>query len=410
MHRIGNKRAKTRRKEGCKMNLQHSDSRRLEQYTQELLRMYQKRREVLSHLESTTADKGRLEPTMSQADQNRNSDQLIASQTEGRTANQPTTQPQTEEGMNNQSAQPQAEDNRMSNQPSQSQTEDRMNSQPAQSQTEDNRMNNQPAQSQAEDRMNSQTSQSQTEDRMNNQSAQPQTEDRLNNQSAQSQAEDRMNSQPAQPQVEDRLNSQTAQSQTEDRLNNQSAQSQAAARQNESLLNNTEETVPTLLRDDETTMPSQGQVLSESEAESDHDAAMEEFLRENPSNGFIKVQAYSGLGAFPVKGVRIRITKEIGGKEILFVNDVTDESGKTQARSLPAPNLSMSQTPGQPGALPPYSTYTLTAEKPDYITLIKRDLPIFPGVISIQPLEMLAVPKSQLTSQPIVNEEEEPNL
>ncbi len=304
------------------MNLQHSDSRRLEQYTQELLRMYQKRREVLSHLESTTADKGRLEPTMSeptmsQAEQNRNSDQLIASQTEGRTANQPTTQPQ--------------------------------------------------------------------------------TEDRMNSQSSQSQTEDRMNSQPSQPQ-------------TEDRLNNQSAQPQAAARQNEGLLNNTEETVPTLLRDDETTMPSQGQVLSESEAESDHDAAMEEFLRENPSNGFIKVQAYSGLGAFPVKGVRIRITKEIGGKEILFVNDVTDESGKTQARSLPAPNLSMSQTPEQPGALPPYSTYTLTAEKPDYITLIKRDLPIFPGVISIQPLEMLAVPKSQLTSQPIVNEEEEPNL
>ena len=232
----------------------------------------------------------------------------------------------------------------------------------------------------------------------------------MNSQPSQSQAEDRMTSQTSQSQAEDRLNSQTAQPQTEDRLNNQSAQPQAAARQNEGLLNNTEETVPTLLRDDETTMPSQGQVLSESEAESDHDAAMEEFLRENPSNGFIKVQAYSGLGAFPVKGVRIRITKEIGGKEILFVNDVTDESGKTQARSLPAPNLSMSQTPGQPGALPPYSTYTLTAEKPDYITLIKRDLPIFPGVISIQPLEMLAVPKSQLTSQPIVSEEEEPNL
>ena len=272
------------------MNLQHSDSRRLEQYTQELLRMYQKRREILSHIESATADKGHLESTMSQADQNRTGDQLIASQTEGR-------------------------------------------------------MNNQPSQSIVEDRMSS-----------------------------------------------------------------QSAQSQTAARQNEGLLNNTEETVPTLLRDDETTMPSQGQVLSESEAESDHDAAMEEFLRENPSNGFIKVQAYSGLGAFPVKGVRIRITKEIGDKEIFFVNDVTDESGKTQARSLPAPNLSMSQTPGQPGALPPYSTYTLIAEKPDYITLIKRDLPIFPGVISIQPLEMLAVPKSQLTPPPIVDEEEEPNL
>ena len=312
------------------MNLQHSDSRRLEQYTQELLRMYQKRREILSHIESATADKGHLESTMSQADQNRTGDQLIASQTEGR----------------------------MNNQPSQSIVEDRMNSQSAQPQAEENRMNNQPSQSIAEDRMNNQPSQSIVEDRMSS----------------------------------------------------QSAQSQTAARQNEGLLNNTEETVPTLLRDDETTMPSQGQVLSESEAESDHDAAMEEFLRENPSNGFIKVQAYSGLGAFPVKGVRIRITKEIGDKEIFFVNDVTDESGKTQARSLPAPNLSMSQTPGQPGALPPYSTYTLIAEKPDYITLIKRDLPIFPGVISIQPLEMLAVPKSQLTPPPIVDEEEEPNL
>ena len=353
------------------MNLQHSDSRRLEQYTQELLRMYQKRREILSHIESATADKGHLESTMSQADQNRTGDQLIASQTEGR----------------------------MNNQPSQSIVEDRMNSQSAQPQAEENRMNNQPSQSIAEDRMNSQSAQPQVEEnRMSSQSAQPQAEEiRMNNQPSQSIAEDRMNNQPSQSIVEDRMSSQSAQSQT-------------AARQNEGLLNNTEETVPTLLRDDETTMPSQGQVLSESEAESDHDAAMEEFLRENPSNGFIKVQAYSGLGAFPVKGVRIRITKEIGDKEIFFVNDVTDESGKTQARSLPAPNLSMSQTPGQPGALPPYSTYTLIAEKPDYITLIKRDLPIFPGVISIQPLEMLAVPKSQLTPPPIVDEEEEPNL
>ena len=136
---------------------------------------------------------------------------------------------------------------------------------------------------------------------------------------------------------------------------------------------------------------------------------MDEFLRQNPSNGFIKVQAYSGQGALPVKDVKIRVTKEIGGDEILFLEDITDESGKTEAKSLPAPDASLSQQPNQSQQPLPYTTYTLTAESPNYTTLIKRDLPIFPGVISIQPLEMLAVPNSGWRP-PIIDEEEEPNL
>lgn len=167
--------------------------------------------------------------------------------------------------------------------------------------------------------------------------------------------------------------------------------------------------IPTLLQNDDTTTMEQPPFAQDEDSSNMPNSYMEEFLRQNPSNGFIKVQAYSGQGALPVKDVRIRVTKEIGGDEILFLEDITDESGKTEAKSLPAPDASLSQQPNQSQQPLPYATYTLTAENPSYTTLIKRDLPIFPGVISIQPLEMLAVPNSGWRP-PIIDEEEEPNL
>lgn len=181
-------------------------------------------------------------------------------------------------------------------------------------------------------------------------------------------------------------------------------------RYNASIIENWEEgQIPTLLKNDETTTMEQSSFSKDEVPSNMPNSYMEEFLRQNPSNGFIKVQAYSGQGALPVKDVRIRVTKEIGGDEILFLEDITDESGKTEAKSLPAPDASLSQQPNQSQQPLPYTTYTLTAENPNYTTLIKRDLPIFPGVISIQPLEMLAVPNSGWRP-PIIDEEEEPNL
>ena len=195
--------------------------------------------------------------------------------------------------------------------------------------------------------------------------------------------------------------------------NNTSSYSEEFLRQsryNRSIKEDWEEgQIPTLLQNDETTTMEQPS-FSQDEAPSNmSNSYMEEFLRQNPSNGFIKVQAYSGQGALPVKDVKIRVTKEIGGDEILFLEDITDESGKTESKSLPAPDASLSQQPNQSQQPLPYTTYTLTAENPNYTTLIKRELPIFPGVISIQPLEMLAVPNSGWRP-PIIDEEEEPNL
>lgn len=142
----------------------------------------------------------------------------------------------------------------------------------------------------------------------------------------------------------------------------------------------------------------------------EEDESVADFRRENSSNGFLKVQAYSGRGAIPVSGVHILVTKDLGGKEYVFVDDMTDESGFTAAKTLPAPNRELSQTPQKEGAPLPYTTYNLIAEREGFVTLIKKNLPIFPGVISLQPLEMLPVPKSQGPVAPIVEEEEEPNL
>lgn len=134
----------------------------------------------------------------------------------------------------------------------------------------------------------------------------------------------------------------------------------------------------------------------------DDDSVWDNFDANNPDNGFIKAQVFSGRFAIPINGAEVRISKTIDGETRVFHTATTDESGMTVALPVPTPAQSASLTPT--GARP-YQTYTLEVHKDGYRTVIKENLPVFPGVVSMQPVQLQPDLGSNTPSSPDVQVE-----
>lgn len=109
------------------------------------------------------------------------------------------------------------------------------------------------------------------------------------------------------------------------------------------------------------------------------------FLSQNPAFGTLIFQVTGGQGAFPVPGATILLTKQLNDQQRLSVTVITDESGKTQPISLPAPSRELSQRPGN-GIV--FATYQAEISAPGYVTTEIRDLPVFDGITTIQPVNL----------------------
>lgn len=64
-----------------------------------------------------------------------------------------------------------------------------------------------------------------------------------------------------------------------------------------------------------------------------------QFLKENPSVGYLKIKAYSANEAIPISGLKVVVSKTIDSNRIVFFEGITDESGIIERISLPAPLL-----------------------------------------------------------------------
>lgn len=103
--------------------------------------------------------------------------------------------------------------------------------------------------------------------------------------------------------------------------------------------------------------------------------------------GYITAEVTTGGGAVPIENAAVLITKKKGGKNYLLKMLVTDESGSTATVALPAPNASFSETP-EPSEKP-YADYYLSVYADGYYAQGDREVPVFSGVKSIQPLALI---------------------
>lgn len=110
----------------------------------------------------------------------------------------------------------------------------------------------------------------------------------------------------------------------------------------------------------------------------------EDFIRENPDNGNLKVQAFTAYGAIPVANTTIIVTKDIEEYRVVFFRGLTDSSGIISNISLPAPAASTSSE-----LAPIYTIYEMTAVNEGYETLKTYSIGMFGGINVIQYVKML---------------------
>lgn len=123
--------------------------------------------------------------------------------------------------------------------------------------------------------------------------------------------------------------------------------------------------------------------VSDGERE-DYDGTYDEFIAENNKTGMLKIQAYRGNQSVPEAGVTVRISKEIGDGDYIFFEGMTDGSGIIESIVLPAPPRDTTLDAGRPDKT---AVYVLEAEKEGFLP-IRRDVEMFEGVKTIQPLRM----------------------
>jgi len=112
-------------------------------------------------------------------------------------------------------------------------------------------------------------------------------------------------------------------------------------------------------------------------------------LNPNTESGKLVVNVRTAGGALPVEGAFITVYSASGGGEPV-ASVRSDRSGLSPVLTLPAPPRMLTMQPGS--KVKPYAEYTVETEAQGYYTVTNINLPVYSGVTSIQPVEL--VPRS----------------
>ena len=121
-----------------------------------------------------------------------------------------------------------------------------------------------------------------------------------------------------------------------------------------------------------------------------------EFVRNNPSEGLLRVQVFTANQAFPVPNATVRVYIRLAEGERELYSGITDVDGIADNIRLPAPDGSVSFN--ENSTVEPYAVYTLRVNKPSFSAAVFEGVPVFDSVKSIQPVEL--VPLSSDGNEP----------
>ncbi len=114
-------------------------------------------------------------------------------------------------------------------------------------------------------------------------------------------------------------------------------------------------------------------------------AVYQEFIKNNPSKGFLKIRAYAANGAVPISGLKVVVTKNINeNTNVIFFEGITNSSGIIDNIALPAPTSITDNL-----IIPRMTTYSILATYPpdnvnqSYIVNIYDNLSVLQNVVVI---------------------------
>ena len=106
--------------------------------------------------------------------------------------------------------------------------------------------------------------------------------------------------------------------------------------------------------------------------------------------GTLKVRVYTSEAQIPLEGATVVVTAPgRGAKERLISVQVTDRNGMVKPVFLETPGTEASEMPALGGRGEPYALCSVWAEHPGYALLKVEGVQVFPGVETLQEMELI---------------------
>ena len=106
-----------------------------------------------------------------------------------------------------------------------------------------------------------------------------------------------------------------------------------------------------------------------------------------PEIGVLQVWVTTASAALPLAGAQVTVSEG----DTIWYSGKTDESGRSEAVSLPAANAQGSLSPaGQPT---PFTLYDITVQKQGFYRVENRGVPLYGGVQAVQPVRLIPLPE-----------------
>ncbi|MBC5735952.1 MULTISPECIES: spore cortex-lytic protein [Oscillospiraceae] len=107
--------------------------------------------------------------------------------------------------------------------------------------------------------------------------------------------------------------------------------------------------------------------------------------------GTVSVRVFTARAQIPLEGTTVAVTrKRPNGKHELISIQTANENGKIAPVTIPTPPPAGSEAPG---SARPFSTCDVWADHPDYELLVVEDVQVFPGVETVQNMELIPLPE-----------------
>lgn len=119
------------------------------------------------------------------------------------------------------------------------------------------------------------------------------------------------------------------------------------------------------------------------------------------ATGTLSVRVFTSQAQIPLEGATVVVAAagEEGKYKLLSIQN-TDSSGKTRTITIDAPALGESTSPGGlPGPGVPFAQCNVWAEQPGYAMLQVENVQIFPGVETVQNMELIPLPQGLCSLQ-----------
>ena len=119
------------------------------------------------------------------------------------------------------------------------------------------------------------------------------------------------------------------------------------------------------------------------------------------ATGTLSVRVYTSQAQIPLEGAAVVVAApgEEGKYKLLSIQS-TDSSGLIRPVTIDAPALGESTSPGGlPGNGAPFALCDVWAEQPGYAMLQVENVQIFPGVETVQNMELIPLPQGLCSLQ-----------